>query len=77
MDDLLQPFISKCVIVYLDDILDFSRLWEEYVKQVRQVFDTLQKHRLYLNMEKCSFVMTSIKYLGYVIESVGIHVEPK
>ena len=55
MDDVLQPFIDKCVIVYLDDILIFSRSWEERVKQLRQVFDTLQQHRLYLNMEKWSF----------------------
>ena len=77
MDDLLQPFIGKCVIVYIDDILFFSRSWEEHVKQLRQVFDTLQQHWLYLNMKKCSFAMTSIKYLGYVIDSTDIHVDPE
>ena len=55
MDEILRPFIDKCVIVYLDDILIFSRSWEEHVKQRWQVFNTLQQHRLYLNMEKCSF----------------------
>ena len=63
-------------IVYLDDILIFSRSWEEHVRQLWQVFDTLRQHRLYMNMENCSFVMTNIKYLGYVIDSVGIHVDP-
>ena len=77
MDDLLRPFISKCVIVYLDDILIFSQSWEEHVKNIRQVFDALQQHRLYLNMDKCSFAMTNIKYLGYVIDSAGIHVDPE
>ena len=77
MDDLLQPFIDKCVIIYFDDILVFSRSWEEHFKQLRQVFDTLQQHRLYLNMDKCSFMMTNIKYLGYVIDSAGIHVDPE
>ena len=38
-------------------------------------FDTLQQHRLYLNMDKYSFLMTDIKYLGYVIDLVGIHVD--
>ena len=53
MDDLLRTFIGKCIVVHLDDILIFSRSWEEHVKQLRQVFDTLQQHRLYLNMYKC------------------------
>ena len=75
MDDILRPFISNCVIIYLGDILIFSQSWEEHVKQIPQVFDTLQKHRLYLNMDKCSFAMTNIKYLGYVIDSIGIHVD--
>ena len=44
MDELLRPFISKCVIVYLDNILIFSRSWEEHVRQIQQVFDTLQQH---------------------------------
>ena len=77
MDDLLQPFIGKLYIVYLDDILIFSRSWEEYVKKIQQVFDTLQQHQLYLSMDKCSFAMTNIKYLGYVIDSTGIHVDPE
>ena len=77
MDDLLRPFIGKYIIVYLDDILIFSRPCEEHVGQLRQLFDTLQQHRLYLNMDKCSFEMTSIKYLGYVIDSTCIHVNPE
>ena len=50
---------------------------EEHVKQLRQLFNTLQQHRLYLKMDKCLFAMTSIKYLGYVIDSAGIHVDPE
>ena len=75
MNDLLRPFIGKCVIVYLDDILIFSRSWEEDVRQIGQVFDTLQQHGLYLNMDKCSFPMANIQYLGYVIDSVNIEVD--
>ena len=77
MDDLIWPLIRKCVIVYLDDILIFSWSWEEHVKQFWQVFETLQQHQLYLNMEKFSFSMTSTNYLGYVIDSVGTHLPRK
>ena len=75
MDDLLQPFIGNCVIVYLDDILIFNRSWEEHVKKLQQVFDTLQQHQIYMNIGKSSFTMTNIKYLRYVIDSIGIHVD--
>ena len=74
MDDLLRPFIGKCVIFYLDDILILIRSWEEHAKQIWKVFDTLQQHQLYMNMDKFSFAMTNIKYFGYVIDSAGIHV---
>ena len=75
MDDLLQPFINKCVIFYLDDILISSRSWEEHVQQIWKFFDTLQQHRIYLNMDKCSFTMTNINDLGYAIDYAGIHVD--
>ena len=41
----IQPFIKKCFIVYLDDILFFIRSWEEYVRQFKQFLDTLRQHR--------------------------------
>ena len=49
----------------------------DHGKNMSENFDTLQQHWLYLNMDKCSFAMTNIKYLGYVIDSRGIHVDPK
>ena len=75
MDEIIWPFINKCVIAYLDNILIFSRSWEEHVKQLQQAFDTLQQHRLYMNMDKCSFAMNNIKYLRYVIDSASIHAD--
>ena len=46
MDDLLRTFIGNYVIVYLNDILIFNRSWEEHVRQLQQVFDSLQQHQL-------------------------------
>ena len=65
---------SLSVLLSISTISLFS---VDHRKNMSDNFDTLQQHRLYLNMDKCSFVMTNIKYLGYVIDSAGIHVDPE
>ena len=62
MNDVLRPFTYSFVVVYLDDILIFSKTWEEHLQHVEQVFSALQDNGLYANKEKCSFGMQSIKY---------------
>ena len=57
MDDILQPFINSFVVVYLDDILIFNKTSEEHLKHIQQDLVTLRQHKLYANLEKCSFVM--------------------
>ena len=52
MDDILRPFTNSFVVVYLDDILIFSQTWEEHLHHIRQVLQTLQKHKLCANLEK-------------------------
>ena len=66
MNDVFRPFIDDFVIAYLDDILIFSRTWEENVKHVHKVLDVLIREKLYLNMLKCEFGNTSLVYLGYI-----------
>ena len=61
----------------MDDILIFSKTWEEHLQHVEQILSTLQNHGLYANKEKCYFGMEIIKYLGYVIDSEGVHVDPE
>jgi hypothetical protein len=58
MDDILHPFTNSFVVVYLDDILIFIQTWEEHLHHIRQVLQTLQKHKLCANLEKCTFGMT-------------------
>ena len=76
MDNLLRPFTNSFVVVYLDDILIFSRSWEEHLQHIQQVLNTLRQHQLYANLEKCSFGMTQIQYLGYIVDEHGVHVDP-
>ena len=61
MNNVLRPFIESFIVVYLDDILIFSKTWSEHLQHVEQVLLSLQKHKLYANMDKCSFGMQSIQ----------------
>ena len=60
MNDVLRPFIDSFVVFYLDDILIFSKTWSEHLQHVEQVLLSLLKHKLYANMDKCSFGMQRI-----------------
>jgi hypothetical protein len=76
MDDVLRPFTNSFVVVYLDDILIFNRTWEEHMRHIQQVLSTLRQHKLYANLEKCSFSMNKVRYLGYIVDEHGVHVDP-
>jgi hypothetical protein len=76
MDDVLRPFTNSFVVVYLDDILIFRRTWEEHMRHIQQVLSTLRQHKLYANLEKCSFGMNRVQYLGYIVDEHGVHVDP-
>eukprot|EP00253_Pinus_taeda_P031447 PITA_31447 len=68
MDDILRPFTNSFVVVYLDDILIFIQSWEEHLQHIRHVLQTLRQHKLCANLEKCTFGMTQVQYLGYIID---------
>jgi hypothetical protein len=76
MDDILRPFTNTFVVVYLDDILIYSKTWAKHLQHIQQVLHTLRQHKLYANLEKCSFGMDRVHYLGYIIDQHGVHVDP-
>jgi hypothetical protein len=76
MDNVLRPFTNSFVVVYLDDILIFNRTWEEHMQHIQRVLSTLRQHKLYANLEKCSFGMNRVQYLGYIVDEHGVHVYP-
>jgi hypothetical protein len=76
MDDVLRPFTNSFVVVYLYDILIFNRTWEEHMQHIQQILSTLRQHQLYANLEKCSFGMKRVQYLGYIIDEHGVHMDP-
>jgi hypothetical protein len=76
MDDILQTFTNNFVVVYLDDILIYIKSWVEHLQHIQQVLHTLWQHKLYANLEKCSFGMDRVHYLGYIVDQHGVHVDP-
>jgi hypothetical protein len=55
MDQVLQPFLRKLVVVFLDDILIYSNSLEEHMEHIQLMLNTLRQHQLYLKQSKCSF----------------------
>ena len=73
MDYILQPFTNSFVVKYLDEISIFNQIWEEHLHHIREVLQTLRQHKLCANLEKCTFGMTQVQYLGYIIDKQGVH----
>jgi hypothetical protein len=76
MNDVFRPFIDDFVIVYLDDILIFSRTREEHIKHVRQILSVLQREKLFVKLSKCEFGKTSLVYLGYIVGGGELKIDP-
>lgn len=77
MNDVLRPLLDDFVIVYLDDILIFSKTCEEHVKHVKQTLDVLKKEKFYLKMSKCEFGKTSLIYLGHIVGGGELKIDPQ
>ncbi len=75
MNKVFREFLHRFVIVYIDDILIYSRNLAEHRHHVLQVLLQLRKHQLYLKQEKCEFHRTTIQFLGYVINPEGIQMD--
>jgi hypothetical protein len=77
IQDTLRDYLDIFCVVYLDDILIFSRSQTEHDEHVKKVLDRLQSARLFANPNKCVFDAQEIDYLGYVIGAEGIRMSPK
>ena len=76
MSAVLHDLIPTSCLVYLDDIIVFSRTWEEHLSRLRAVFSCLRKAGLKVKPSKCSIVQTSVKYLGHIFSSSGVIPDP-
>ncbi len=75
MNHVFFYLLDKGVVVYLDDVLIYSRDIESHKKLLNEVFTLLAKHKLYLKESKCHLYLENVAFLGHVISSSGVSVE--
>ncbi|GKC99908.1 putative reverse transcriptase domain-containing protein, partial [Tanacetum coccineum] len=76
MNRVCKPYLDKFVIVFIDDILVYSKDEEEHGKHLKIILELLKKERLYAKFSKCEFLLDSVQFLGHVIDRSGIYVDP-
>jgi hypothetical protein len=72
MNHIQKPLLRKCVVVFMDDILIYSKTYEEHIEHVRQVFQLLQEHQFKVRLSKCSLAKQQLHYLGHVLSPNGV-----
>ena len=77
MEKILEPYLRKCCLVYLDDCLVWSDSWEQHMIDLRAVLERYRLFNIKLNPAKCRIAQQKVKYLGHVIDANGTTPDPK
>ncbi|CAA0811007.1 Uncharacterized mitochondrial protein AtMg00860, partial [Striga hermonthica] len=76
MNRIFHPYLDQFVIVFIDDILIYSKSQKEHEEHLRVVLETLRREKLYAKFSKCEFWLQRVSFLGHVITQAGIEVDP-
>ena len=77
MHRVFQPYLDQFVMVFVDDILIYSQSEEEHEDPLRIVLQALREHQLYSKFSKCEFWLIEVKFLGHVVSTSSVSVDPK
>ncbi|GJU85599.1 putative reverse transcriptase domain-containing protein [Tanacetum coccineum] len=75
MNRVCKPYLDKFVIVFIDDILIYSKSKQEHEEHLKLILEFLKKEQLYAKFSKCEFWIPKVQFLGHVIDSQGIHLD--
>ncbi|CAA0821927.1 Uncharacterized mitochondrial protein AtMg00860, partial [Striga hermonthica] len=76
MNRVFHPFLDQFVIVFIDDILVYSRAIDQHKEHLRNVLETLRREKLYAKFSKCEFWLDRVAFLGHIVTARGIEVDP-
>src|SRR6266542_2737860 len=76
MNQVLRKYLGKFVLVYLDDIIIYSKTFEKHKEYVRLVFEALRAASLMLKPKKCKFAQKELRFLRHIISAEGIRMDP-
>jgi len=76
MNRISRPFLDKFVVVFIDDILIYSKTQDEHAEHLKSVLGVLTEKKLYVKLSKCEFSMDEVQFLEHVISAQGIAVDP-
>lgn len=76
MNKVFQACLEKFVVMFIDDILVYSKSPEEHTQHLRIVLQILKEHRLYDKFSKCEFWLNKVSFLGHMVSKQGVQVDP-
>ena len=75
MHRVFQPYLDRFIVVFVDDILIYSKFEEDHEGHLKIVFQTLREHQLYAKFSKCEFWLTKVRFLGHVVSGSGVSMD--
>ena len=77
MNEIFKDELDSFVLVYLDDILIFSKTLEDHIQHIRRALEKLREAKLYARLHKCAFFQKRVEYLGFDVSQQGIQPSPE